>query len=67
MHVVERLTMGPSDVIAPVDVTSSWRYCVIAPVGITRDWEKILIVIFTHQIITSILALPAFGCTSFIK
>jgi hypothetical protein len=37
MHIVERLTTVPSDVIAPVGVTSSWRYRVIAPVGATSS------------------------------
>jgi hypothetical protein len=34
MHIVECLTTGPSDIIAPVGVTSSWRYRVIALVGV---------------------------------
>jgi hypothetical protein len=37
MHIVECLTTGPSNVIAPVGVTSSWHYRVITPVGITSS------------------------------
>jgi hypothetical protein len=40
MHIVERLTTGPSDVIAPVGVMSLWRYRVIAPVGVTSSWRR---------------------------
>jgi hypothetical protein len=42
VHIVERLTTGPSDVIAPVGVTSSWRYRIIAPVGVTSSWCRII-------------------------
>jgi hypothetical protein len=36
LHIVEDLTTGQSDIIAPVGVTSLWRYRVIAPIGVTR-------------------------------
>jgi hypothetical protein len=41
MHIVERLTTGPSDIIAPVSIASSWRYCdVTAELWVLNLWIK---------------------------
>jgi hypothetical protein len=50
VHIVERLTPGPGDVITPVGVASSWRYRVIAPVGVMSSWRRRIICDVTAEL-----------------
>jgi hypothetical protein len=50
MHIVERLTTGPSDVIAPVGVTSSRRYRIIAPISVMSSWRCRIICDITAEL-----------------